>query len=81
MVTVRMMFWHHQTSRAATVKERVMASVRLGPSGEVEVLEPATPEEIVEAEAVLLRLVKVLARVAVEQDWAAMEAGADTPSR
>ena len=56
-----------------------MASVRLGLNGEVEVLEPATPEEIVEAEAGLLRVVEALARLAARRDWAAMQAGADKP--
>jgi len=46
-----------------------MASVRLGPNGEVEVLVPPTPEEVVEAKAALDRVIKALARVAVERDW------------
>lgn len=47
-----------------------MAVVRLGLNGEVEVLVPPTPEEVVEAEAALLRVIKALAEVAVERDWA-----------
>jgi hypothetical protein len=52
-----------------------MASVRLGPNGEVEVLEPATAEEIAQAEAGLLKVIEALAEVAAKRDWAAaMEA-------
>lgn len=46
-----------------------MAVVRLGPDGEVEVLVPPAPEEVVEAEAGLLRLAAALGRVAAERDW------------
>lgn len=46
-----------------------MAVVRLGPDGEVEVLVPPTPEEMVEAEAGLLRVAAALGRVAAERDW------------
>jgi hypothetical protein len=58
-----------------------MAVVRLGPSGEVEVLVPPTPEEVAEGEAALVRFVEALARVAAERDWAAMKATASAASR
>ena len=46
-----------------------MAVVRLGPNGEVEVLDPGTPEEAIEAEAALMRVVEALARVAATRDF------------
>lgn len=49
-----------------------MAVVRLGANGEVEVVEPPTPEEMVEAEAGLRRVIRALARLAEEDDWAAL---------
>lgn len=53
-----------------------MAVVRIGPSRDVEVLAAPTPEEIVEAKAALHRVIKALAEVALERDFAAMRAGA-----
>lgn len=47
-----------------------MAVVELGPNGEVRVIVPPTPEEVVEAEAALHRLIEALAKLAVEEDWA-----------
>jgi hypothetical protein len=47
-----------------------MAVVGLGANGEVEVLDPGTPEEAVEAEAALLRLVEALARADAARDYA-----------
>lgn len=52
-----------------------MASVWLVPDGEVEVLEPATSQEIAQAEAGLLKVIEALAEIAAKRDWAAaMEA-------
>lgn len=51
-----------------------MAVVRLGADGEVEVLVPPTAEEIAEAEAALHQVIRALARVAEERDWAARQA-------
>lgn len=48
-----------------------MALVRLGPNGEVEVIEPPTPEEMAEAEAGLNRVIRALVRLAEEDEWAA----------
>ncbi len=47
-----------------------MAVVRLGPNGEVEVLDPGTPEEAEEAEAALMRFVEALARADAARDYA-----------
>lgn len=52
-----------------------MAVVRLGGDGEVEVIEAPTPEEIAEAEIALRRVIKALAEVAVEREWAARNGG------
>jgi hypothetical protein len=57
-----------------------MASVRLGPNGEIEVLVPPTPEEILEAEAALQRVIKALAELAVERDWAEQKRLRDDPA-
>ena len=46
-----------------------MAVVRLGPNGEVEVLAPPTPEEVIAAEAAFKRLITALARLAEEDAW------------
>lgn len=51
-----------------------MAVVQLGPNGEVTVLVPPTPEEIVEAEAALLRVIEALADMAAREDYAAWRA-------
>ena len=48
-----------------------MAVVQLAPNGEVTVLVPPTPEEVVEAEAALLRVIKALAQMAARDDFAA----------
>lgn len=53
-----------------------MAVVRLGPNGEVEVLVPATPEEIAEGDAAILRVIEALARATARKDFAAMQADA-----
>lgn len=68
-------------SRAVGLKGAAMSVVRLGPNGEVEVLVPPTPEEVIEGEAALLRLVEALAQVAAERDWAEMKAAASTPPK
>lgn len=47
-----------------------MAVVRLGPNGEVEVLDPGTPEEAEEAQAALMRFVEALARADAARDYA-----------
>jgi hypothetical protein len=47
-----------------------MAVVRLGPHGEVEVLDPGTLEEAEEAEAALIRFVEALARADAARDYA-----------
>ncbi|HEY8572729.1 hypothetical protein [Phenylobacterium sp.] len=48
-----------------------MAIVRLGSSGEVEVIEPATPEEDAAAKAGLHRLIALLVAMAIDEDRAA----------
>ena len=40
--------------------------MRLGPNGEVEVIEPPTPEEVAEAEDALGRVISALVRLAIE---------------
>ena len=47
-----------------------MAVVRLGPNGEVEVLDSGTPAEAEEAEAALMRFVEALARADAARDYA-----------
>lgn len=47
-----------------------MAVVRLGPNGEVEVIEPPTPEEMAEAEDGLRRVIRALVRLAEEDELA-----------
>jgi hypothetical protein len=47
-----------------------VAIVRIGPEGEREVIQPATPEEIVDAEAGLLKVIEALAKLAFEQEAA-----------
>jgi hypothetical protein len=42
--------------------------------GEVTVLVPPTPEEVVEAEAALLRVIEALAEMAAREDYAAARA-------
>lgn len=51
-------------------EEDEMAAVRLGPNGEVDVLDPGTPEEAVQAEAALIRFVEALARADAARDYA-----------
>lgn len=45
-----------------------MAIVRLGPDGEVEMIVPPTAEEVVEAEAALLRVAGALGRLAAARE-------------
>lgn len=45
-----------------------MAVVRLGPNGEVEIIDPGTPEERGEAEAAVLRIASLLGRTMAEED-------------
>jgi hypothetical protein len=51
------------------VKRWAMAVVRLGPNGEVEVLVPPTPEEVIAGRAAFHRFIVALARVAEERDF------------
>ena len=46
-----------------------MAVVRLGPNGEVEVLVPPTPEEVIAGRAAFDRFIVALARVMEERDF------------
>lgn len=63
-----------------------MAIVRLGPNGEVEVIDPGTPEERVEAEAAVLRIASLLGRIVakeeIRQHRASLQSGAasDAPA-
>jgi hypothetical protein len=52
-----------------------MAVVELGPNGEIKVLVPPTPEEVAEAEVALHRVIKALAELAVEREWAGRREG------
>lgn len=45
-----------------------MAVVRLGPNGEVEIIDPGTPEERGEAEAAVLRIASLLGRIMAEEE-------------
>jgi acylphosphatase len=54
-----------------------MGVVRIGPDGKVEVIVPSTPEEIVEAEAGLQKVIEALARLAAKQDWDAAQTEVD----
>lgn len=45
-----------------------MAIVRLGPNGEVEVIDPGTPEERVEAEAAVLKVAGLLGRILADEE-------------
>jgi hypothetical protein len=47
-----------------------MAVVRLGPKGGVGVITPPTAEEIVEAEAGLMRVARALGALMAEREWA-----------
>lgn len=59
-----------------------MAIVRLGPNDEVEVIDPGTPEERVEAEAAVLRIAGLLGRMMAEEEIrrhrASLRSGAST---
>lgn len=46
-----------------------MASVTIHADGTIEVLEPPTPEEAAEAQLALDRVIRALARLAVDEDW------------
>ena len=47
-----------------------MAVVRLGPNGEVEVLDPGPPEKAEQTEAALMHFVEALARADAARDYA-----------
>lgn len=51
-----------------------MAIVRLGPNGEVEVIDPGTPEEHAEAEAAVLKLAALLGTIDAQEDWRRQQA-------
>jgi len=46
-----------------------MGVVRLGPNGEIEVIDPGTPEEQAQAWEKLLDLARALGRLAAKQDY------------
>ena len=61
-----------------------MAVVRLGPNGEIEVIVPPTPEEVIAGRAAFQRFIEALARLMEERDfneWQRQrrEAAAGTP--
>lgn len=47
-----------------------MGVVRLGPDGEVDIIDPSSPEEEAEANEKLLSLARALARVAARREYA-----------
>lgn len=53
-----------------------MAIARLGPNGEVEIIEPGTPEEAAEAWEKVLEIAGLLGRMAAERDYEAAVAEA-----
>lgn len=53
-----------------------MAIARLGPNGEVEIIEPGTPEEAAEAWEKVLEIAGLLGRMAAKQDYDAAVAEA-----
>ena len=46
-----------------------MGIVRLGPNGEVTVIEPCTPEEEARANEAVLEIARALGRMLAEQEW------------
>lgn len=52
-----------------------MAQVRLGADGEVEVIVPSTPEEVLEGELALRGVIQALAELMAERDFGLREGG------
>lgn len=46
-----------------------MGIVRLGPNGEVEVIEPCTQEEAARADSAVIAIAEALGRLAAERDY------------